>query len=130
MKRCHKCGWVWPEDRGRPGFKEFCPKCTAFLHCCKNCHHHDPTLHNQCRVPGTEMVADRASMNHCEEFLFADREETAVSAVEKDEARDALSQLFGGEQGPNRAEEAAKELLGERKPRIEPKKAFDNLFGA
>lgn len=130
MNRCHKCGWVWPEDRGRPGMKEFCPKCTAFLHCCKNCRHHDPKLHNQCRVPGTEMVADRAGMNHCDEFVFTSCEELTESDEKKDRARDTLAQLFGGERGQDKSETLAREFLGKPKPRTDPKKALDNLFGS
>lgn len=76
------------------------------------------------------MVADRAGMNHCDEFVFADREEVPESAEKQEQARDALAQLFGGERGDARAEEVAREFLGDRKPKADPKKAFDNLFGS
>lgn len=76
------------------------------------------------------MVAYRAGMNHCDEFVFADREEVPESTEKQEQARGALAALFGGERDDARAEDVAKEFLGEQKPKTDPKKAFDNLFGS
>lgn len=129
MKRCHKCGWVWPEDRGRPGIRASCPQCTAYLHSCRNCHHHDPKLHNECRVPGTEMVADRGDMNYCDDFVFADREVETPDTAAFDQARATLDSVFGTDSAGNDAAAAARDFLGHSKEAKDPRKALDDLFG-
>lgn len=130
MKRCYKCGWEWPAGKKRPGHAEACPKCTAYLHCCMNCRHHDPALHNECRVPGTDMIADRRRMNYCDAFDFTDTDEEAVAAPEKqDQARAAFTKLFGDESGATATGQAARDFLGPPKARKDPKRALDDLFG-
>ena len=52
----------------RVGFRDTCPRCGADLHVCRNCTHHDPAAHNQCREPNAEWVADRERANRCEWF--------------------------------------------------------------
>ena len=69
---CHKCNTPWENDKRSPGFKETCSGCGAYLHCCKNCRFHVPTAHNQCYIPDTEYVVNRAGLNFCEEFAFRD----------------------------------------------------------
>ena len=114
MKRCHKCGKEWVSDKRQPGVKEFCPECTAYLHCCKNCRFHDPRAHNQCLIPNTEWVAERAGCNFCDEFEFKDTgADSGCNEGKQEKARDALSELLGGE--VDRAEEG--------------RGAFGKLFG-
>lgn len=114
MKRCHNCGSEWVSDKKRPSVKEFCEKCTAYLHCCLNCRFYDPHAHNKCFIPTTDWVADRAGCNFCDEFDFADREEDAARPGEKKRAQEALKGLFGDE-------------TDEEHP--EGRDAFDKLFG-
>lgn len=95
MKCCHKCGAPWLGATIQPGVKAACEKCSAYLHCCKNCRHHDTSRPNQCHVPNTETIADRRAANFCDEFSF--REDGGPQAKPKtDTARDALDALFGG----------------------------------
>lgn len=96
MKRCHKCGTEWVSEKKQPGAREFCPKCNAYLHCCLNCRFHDPALHNECQIPGTEWVGDRAGANFCDEFEFRDTTPGVdTSAPKKEKARQSLDALFG-----------------------------------
>jgi hypothetical protein len=82
MRYCHQCGWEWPREEA-PGFRDVCPRCQAFLHCCLNC-----ALWNAdrdaCTSRTTEPPANGASHNFCEEFRFAFR-------VRRGQPTDALS---------------------------------------
>lgn len=92
---CHKCGAPWDSDKCQPGFKETCAKCSAYLHCCKNCRFHRLSAHNQCAIPNTDWVGNRSGLNFCEEFEF--RTDTAAaepSPETRDSARNAFDCLF------------------------------------
>ena len=95
MKRCHRCGTEWVSEKRQPGVKETCPKCSAYLHCCRNCRFHDKTQHNECRIPNTEWVGDRVGLNFCDEFEFADTTAAIGEDKGKKKARDAFGALFG-----------------------------------
>jgi len=49
-------------------FQAVCEGCGAYLHCCQNCNHFQEGLANNCKIPGTEPIADRQKKNFCEEF--------------------------------------------------------------
>lgn len=67
--QCHHCGTSVPLRAGdRIEFRQTCPDCSADLHSCLNCAHHDPDTHNECREPRAERQSDRARANRCEEF--------------------------------------------------------------
>lgn len=72
MRFCYACGAEYAE-REQPGFSATCPRCPAYLHCCRNCKFHSPGMHNDCRETQAELVADKEARNVCEFFLFADR---------------------------------------------------------
>jgi len=69
MRVCYHCGGEVP-PRERIPFKELCPKCEAFLHCCRNCRLYSPDTHNHCLSSTTEFVPDVERGNYCEEFEF------------------------------------------------------------
>ncbi len=69
MTKCYKCQKAYMEPDG-PGFQDVCEGCSSYLHCCMNCHFHDPNQHNQCSETQAEFVSDRNGMNHCEYFKF------------------------------------------------------------
>ncbi len=52
----------------RIGFRDDCERCHADLHCCRNCAHHDPGAHNECREANAEWVPDRERANRCDYF--------------------------------------------------------------
>jgi hypothetical protein len=66
--RCWKCGKELGDLPKRLSPKETCPFCLSYLHCCKNCINYQPGLANDCKIPGTDPIADRESINYCDEF--------------------------------------------------------------
>jgi len=69
MRKCFSCGSE-VSSRERVPFKELCPHCEAFLHCCMNCRLYSPDAHNHCLSPTTEHVPDVERGNFCDEFEF------------------------------------------------------------
>jgi hypothetical protein len=95
MKRCHACGHPWEDPvRKQPVPKAFCEACSAYLHCCLNCVHFTPGMHNDCYIPTTDWVGDKGGANFCNEFTFKDADGGTAG---KDRPRDALDKLFGEE---------------------------------
>jgi len=91
--RCAECHTEVPLAPGeRIGFRDACERCAADLHACRNCAHHDPGAHNQCREPGAEWVADRERANRCEWFSPGSAGAGADAARER--ARSDLDNLF------------------------------------
>ncbi|MES2199738.1 MAG: hypothetical protein V4489_06185 [Chlamydiota bacterium] len=64
--QCWNCGAGL--EVGKISFRGFCEACQADLHCCQNCKYYQVGLPNDCKIPGTEYVADRVKNNFCEEF--------------------------------------------------------------
>jgi len=58
---------------GRVGFRDDCSSCHSDLHVCRNCAHHDPGAHNECRESNAEWVSDRERANRCDYFVWNDR---------------------------------------------------------
>ena len=69
-----------------------CPRCSAFLHCCRNCDFYAPGLANDCREPRAERVADKEEGNFCDWFRPAGRERPGTASPGG--ARAALDALF------------------------------------
>jgi hypothetical protein len=81
--RCAECNTEVSLAPGeRIGFRDECERCSADLHACRNCSHHDPSAYNECREPKAEWVSDRERANHCEEF-------TPGSGVEEPDGAEA-----------------------------------------
>ena len=89
MGTCHQCGTTITEA---VGFRDACPSCQAYLHCCLNCRLYSPSAHNHCLSPTTEYVRDVAGANFCEEFDFVSRKKASEAA---DEQKRRFDQLFG-----------------------------------
>jgi hypothetical protein len=106
MAQCHSCGreWVTQKRVRVPGVKETCEGCGGYLHCCMNCRFHDPSAHNQCVIPKTEWVADRAKANFCDQFEWRRLASEGAQAEAGGDARQALDALFGDDAGPVREE--------------------------
>lgn len=67
--KCHGCGSeheLAPGDRVR--FREECARCSADLHVCRNCTHHDPSVYNECRESSAERILDKERANRCDYF--------------------------------------------------------------
>jgi hypothetical protein len=114
MRHCHRCGSEWTTEKREPGVKETCPACNAYLHCCLNCRHHDPSRNNECRVPNTDAVSRRDGANFCDEFVFFEGAR-ASRDPRKDSALSNFDRLFGN---------------GDDESNAQPdKNDFDKLFG-
>lgn len=70
-------------------FRAICPHCSTYLHCCKNCNHYHPGMPNDCKIPGTEPVRDRESLNFCEEFSWRYH-----GSIAKQNSSDPWNKLF------------------------------------
>lgn len=68
MTDCWKCGKQLTDLPKKLPFRETCPFCGSYLHCCKNCKFFAPGQPNQCLILGTDPISDRESLNYCEEF--------------------------------------------------------------
>ena len=82
---------VWTAELGTttPGV---CPRCSAFLHCCRNCDFYAPGLANDCREPRAEHVVDKEQANFCDWFRPAPTPRPAATSASG--ARAALDALF------------------------------------
>jgi hypothetical protein len=93
---CHSCGneQIFEVKVGvKVGRRDSCPHCGADLHCCKNCRHHDPNVHNQCKLPEAPFIRERTEANFCPQFDFKDSEAFHVDNSATD-ARAKLDALF------------------------------------
>lgn len=90
--RCYKCKeeLIFEVKIGR---RDMCPNCYAYLHCCKNCQHWDPTVHNECLEERSEFIRDREEGNFCLYFTFKDS--GGEGADESGDAKARLNALFG-----------------------------------
>ncbi|ADI37517.1 putative uncharacterized protein [Waddlia chondrophila 2032/99] len=73
-------------------FRATCDHCSAWLHCCVNCRNYQPGLPNDCKIPGTEQIADREACNFCDEFSLKETNDLSSSSIEE-----ASKKLFGEE---------------------------------
>jgi hypothetical protein len=92
---CWKCGHHWEGD-SQPGRGDTCPGCDFDLKVCMNCRFHDAQYRNECRIPETEPVPDRARSNFCGQFEVAPDLESGSSDNRSSEARKRFDDLFGG----------------------------------
>lgn len=114
MKRCYNCGTAWETEKHRPGFKECCEKCSAYLRCCKNCRFHDPRRNNNCSIPAADWVGSAENANLCDDFEFAMDGGKRPGKEGQQQARDSFQSLFGED-----ADEAG----------AKPPADFNKLFG-
>jgi hypothetical protein len=85
--RCHACGTPFIGER--VGVRDICGRCAAFLHCCRNCDFFAPGLHNDCREPTAERVADKVLGNFCDHF----RPNGATATPARDQASTVRARL-------------------------------------
>ena len=88
MSSCHQCGAAITES---VRFRDTCPSCQAYLHCCLNCRLYSASAHNHCLSSTTEYVGDVAGANFCEEFAFTSRKKADATGA----AKRRFDQLFG-----------------------------------
>ena len=89
--RCYQCRT--PVDRDRVGVRDVCPRCSAYLHCCRNCDFYLPGASNDCREPNAPRVADKEQGNFCDYFRPAPSGRVPTTE-DKPDARARLEKLF------------------------------------
>ena len=90
---CFKCGTPY-HVKDRVGRTAVCTKCDADLHCCLNCRHHNPRVHNECEENQAEWVRDRDRANHCDYFDPKRGARSGNQSSAKDDARAKFDNLF------------------------------------
>lgn len=108
--RCYNCAVMLPAGTD---FKANCPKCSAALHCCKQCAHFEPSTRFQCLKPIPVRIAHKDQVNECE--LFKPRVTVA---------RDAAS---SAQQAPAVQPQSMRHDVPPRTPN-DARAAFDSLF--
>jgi len=94
--RCFACGASQDLASGeRIGVRDCCASCSADLHVCRNCRHHDPSAYNECRESSAERVRDRERANRCDYFAPAEAASGEAVPDGREGARRALDALFG-----------------------------------
>lgn len=92
MGVCVNCGTPVSDDPP-VSRRDFCQKCSADLHACRQCYWYDVRVAKQCREPMAEWVADKEKANFCDYFKLNSK--TSVVVDDKTQsAKDALKQLF------------------------------------
>jgi hypothetical protein len=113
---CYKCKEELVFDV-KIGRRDMCPNCSAYLHSCLNCEHHDKNVHNECKENQGEFIRDRSEGNFCLYFAFRTLDEGGRTV--EDDAKARLNALFGGgapagaptESAPVSREDAARAKL-------------------
>jgi predicted RNA-binding Zn-ribbon protein involved in translation (DUF1610 family) len=123
MHVCYNCG-AELHVRRRVPFKELCPNCDAFIHCCRNCRLYDPTAHHHCISHTTEFVPDVERSNYCDEFEIRTLERPRSKAAEAAQAAGATTakRAKRKKKGGRRSGEA------ENGSNAAAKAKFDSLF--
>jgi len=96
--QCYRCGA--PFDGDRIPVRGVCARCSAFLHCCRNCDFYAPGAANDCREPRAERVTEKEQGNFCDWFRPATASQPAADTSEGG-ARAALDALFKKKRGDN-----------------------------
>ncbi len=100
--RCYNCSTTLPNGTD---FRGLCPKCSAPLHCCKQCIHFEPSTRFQCLKPIPARIPAKDQANECDLFearVTVARDTTAGSGPaamvnaprNSEDARAAFDNLF------------------------------------
>lgn len=89
---CHRCRTAI--DVEKIGVRDVCARCTAWLHCCRNCEFYAPGVHGDCREPSAQLVADKEQGNFCDWFRPLTRDAAAPRTDPAADARARLDRLF------------------------------------
>jgi len=72
MPRCARCGGAYQlVERARAG--DLCPSCGGPVCACINCKLYHPGAYNDCSSTTTDPVHDKERVNHCDEFIPAEK---------------------------------------------------------
>src|SRR6202171_3531576 len=108
--RCYNCSTTLPSDIEWK--HAVCPKCSAALHCCKQCAHFEPSTRFQCLKPIRVRIPAKDQPNECD--LFNHRVTVARDAVHNVQPVVPAAGMNGNQSEPRNATDA--------------RAAFDSLF--
>jgi hypothetical protein len=117
---CWKCGASLRELPLPLSRLAECPKCRAYLHVCRLCEFHDPSLTGRCREERAEAVRDPETANFCDWFKPRARARGPEAGGQAEAAKSQLEGLFGRDRTP------ADNEPGSTSARAE----LDRLFGS
>ncbi|MFT7622225.1 MAG: hypothetical protein ACI9WU_001393 [Myxococcota bacterium] len=123
--KCYSCQEELIFDT-KIGRRDMCPNCSAYLHCCLNCEHHDKNVHNECKENQGEFIRDRSEGNFCLYFEFMTLGEDGESAG--DAARNKLNSLFGGGGGDGPKKPTLGDFVASPKTAEDARSKLEDLF--
>lgn len=103
--RCYNCATTLTDV----DYAGKCPKCSAALHCCKQCAHFEPSTRFQCLKPIPARIPSKDQANQCE--LFKPRVTVAREATQAQPQSNGTTSRVQQPAGPSNG-----------------RTAFDNLF--
>ncbi len=96
--QCWKCGThLENPPHNKLPFRALCDHCQSWLHCCNNCQNYQVGLPNNCKIPGTEYIPDRETVNFCEEFSLL-----GIFNSKFMNSSDISKKLFGEDDSPTK----------------------------
>lgn len=90
-----------------------CPKCRAYLHCCRLCHFYNLRITSQCDEDRAEEVRDKEGANFCDWFKPRPEAHRPPGQDKTQAAKATLDSLFGGAPTSGDKAEAARDKLGD-----------------
>lgn len=90
-----------------------CPKCRAYLHCCRLCQFYNPNVAEQCDEDRAEEVLNKEGANFCDWFKPRPDAHRPRGGDKTQAAKTRLDALFGGTQTSGGKTETARDKLGD-----------------
>ena len=90
-----------------------CPKCRAYLHCCRLCQFYNPSVAEQCDEDRAEEVLNKEGANFCDWFRSRADAHRPRGNEKTQAAKTRLDDLFGGTQTSGGKVETARDKLGD-----------------
>jgi hypothetical protein len=90
-----------------------CPKCRAYLHCCRLCQFYNPNVAEQCDEDRAEEVLNKEGANFCDWFKPRPDAHRPRGGDKTQAAKTRLDDLFGGAQTSGGKAEMARDKLGD-----------------
>ena len=110
---CWKCGASLAELPLPLSREAECPKCRAYLHCCRLCRYYNPNVAEQCDEDRAEEVRDREGANFCDWFKPRPEAHHPRGAGKSQAAKARLDDLVGGAPSASGKAETARDKLGD-----------------
>ncbi|HEX9852935.1 MAG TPA: hypothetical protein VGA68_07960 [Woeseiaceae bacterium] len=104
---CYRCGASLAGLSLPLSRQDECPVCENYLHVCRMCIYFDRHVPRQCREDGAEEVLEKERPNFCDWFKPSASAFDIQSAGQAEQAKSALSALFGDSDAAGPADDDA-----------------------